>query len=93
MKKRESLNKVRLSDSEREKLAGEIKAFYLDARGEEIVKNIRLIGIDLADSWLKIEAPKNVINVAYTKREEKDIVTVYSNTQNLSVPGQDKGEV
>ncbi len=36
MKKRESLNKVRLSDLEREKLMGEIKAFYLDARGEEI---------------------------------------------------------
>ena len=51
-----------------------------------------LIGIDLADSWLKIEEPKNLINVAYTKREGKDIVTVYSNTQSLSAPGRDKGE-
>ena len=36
MKKRESLNRVRLSDEEKEKLAGEIRAFYLDQQGEEV---------------------------------------------------------
>lgn len=36
MRKRESLRQIRLSDSEKEKLNSEIKAFYLDQRGEEI---------------------------------------------------------
>lgn len=36
MKKRESLSQIKLSDLQKEKLNSEIKAFYLDERGEEI---------------------------------------------------------
>ena len=36
MKKREDLRQIKLSDIQREKLQDEIKAFYLDERGEEI---------------------------------------------------------
>lgn len=36
MRKRERLPQIRLSDSQKEKLNAEIKAFYLDERGEEI---------------------------------------------------------
>ncbi len=36
MRKRDSLNPIKLSDSEKERLNSEIKAFYLDERGEEI---------------------------------------------------------
>ena len=36
MKKREILSQIRLSDSQKKKLNDEIKAFYLDERGEEI---------------------------------------------------------
>lgn len=36
MNKRKSLSQIKLSDLQREKLNTEIKAFYLDERGEEI---------------------------------------------------------
>ena len=36
MRRREHLPQIKLSDSQREKLNEEIKAFYLDERGEEI---------------------------------------------------------
>lgn len=36
MKKRERLPQIKLSDSQRQKLNDEIKAFYLEERGEEI---------------------------------------------------------
>jgi uncharacterized protein (DUF2164 family) len=36
MRKRESLSKMKLSDTQREKLKEEIKAFYITERGEEI---------------------------------------------------------
>ena len=36
MNKREDLRQIKLSDIQREKLQDEIKAFYLDERGEEI---------------------------------------------------------
>lgn len=36
MKKREMLSQIKLSDFQKEKLNDEIKAFYLDERGEEI---------------------------------------------------------
>lgn len=36
MRKRELLPQVKLTDSQKEKLNVEIKAFYLDERGEEI---------------------------------------------------------
>ena len=36
MGKRQSLPQIRLSDLQKEKLNEEIKAFYLDVRGEEI---------------------------------------------------------
>lgn len=36
MRKRQSLSQIKLSDAQREKLNDEIKAFYLDVRGEEI---------------------------------------------------------
>lgn len=36
MRKRQSLSQIRLSDLQKEKLNDEIKAFYLDVRGEEI---------------------------------------------------------
>ena len=36
MARRESMPQIKLSDSQKEKLSAEIKAFYLDERGEEI---------------------------------------------------------
>lgn len=36
MKKRDVLSQIKLSDQQKEKLNDEIKAFYLDVRGEEI---------------------------------------------------------
>lgn len=36
MRKREHLPQIKLSDSQKEKLNEEIRAFYLDERGEEI---------------------------------------------------------
>ena len=36
MNKRNRLPQIRLSDAQKEKLKAEIKAFYLDERGEEI---------------------------------------------------------
>lgn len=36
MRRRETLPQIKLSDTQKEKLAAEIKAFYLDTRGEEI---------------------------------------------------------
>ncbi len=36
MRRRESLVRIKLSDGEKEKLNSDIKAFYLDVRGEEI---------------------------------------------------------
>ncbi len=36
MKKRENLLQIKLTDGQKEKLNREIKAFYLDQRGEEI---------------------------------------------------------
>ncbi len=36
MRKKETLCQIRLSDLQRKKLGDEIKAFYLDERGEEI---------------------------------------------------------
>ena len=47
MRKRESLSKIKLSDLQREKLNAEIKAFYLDERGEEIgmIEQIQLIDL------------------------------------------------
>ena len=45
MKKRSSLSQMKLSDSQREKMKEEIKAFYLDVRGEEIgmIEQIQLM--------------------------------------------------
>lgn len=36
MKKKENILQIKLSDSQKKKLSSEIKAFYLDERGEEI---------------------------------------------------------
>lgn len=36
MGKRQSLSQIKLSDSQKKKLNDEIRAFYLDVRGEEI---------------------------------------------------------
>lgn len=36
MRRRESFARIKLSDGEKEKLNSEIKAFYLEVRGEEI---------------------------------------------------------
>lgn len=36
MKKKENILQIELSDSQKKKLSSEIKAFYLDERGEEI---------------------------------------------------------
>lgn len=45
MGKRESLSQIKLSDSQKEKLNDEIKAFYLDEFGEEIgiIKQMHLL--------------------------------------------------
>ena len=47
MKKREQLIQIRLSDSQRKQLNDEIKAFYLDERGEEIgmIEQIQLLDL------------------------------------------------
>ena len=47
MRKRESLSRIKLSDLPREKLHAEIKAFYLDERGEEIgmIEQMQLIDL------------------------------------------------
>ena len=36
MRKRQSLSQIKLSDAQKEKLKDEMKAFYLDVRGEEL---------------------------------------------------------
>ena len=45
MRKRNSLSQIKLSDAQREKLNEEIRAFYLDERGEEIgmIEQIQLV--------------------------------------------------
>ncbi|MCI8866256.1 MAG: DUF2164 domain-containing protein [Lachnospiraceae bacterium] len=45
MKRRENHLQVKLSDSQKEKLKEEIKAFYLDVRGEEIgmIEQVQLL--------------------------------------------------
>ena len=47
MKKKENYNQVKLSDSQKEKLKEEIRAFYLDQRGEEpgIIEQLRLLDL------------------------------------------------
>ncbi len=47
MKKKENYNQVKLSDSQKEKLKEEIRAFYLDQQGEEpgIIKQLRLLDL------------------------------------------------
>ena len=47
MKKRESLSQIKLSDSQKEQLNAEIKAFYLDERGEEIgmIEQMQLLNL------------------------------------------------
>ncbi len=47
MKKRESLSRIRLSDSQRKKLTEELKAFYLTERGEEIgiIEQMQLLDV------------------------------------------------
>lgn len=47
MKKRESLSRVKLTDTQREKLKEELKAFYLDERGEEInlIEQMQLLNL------------------------------------------------
>lgn len=46
-KKREPLSRIRLSDSQKEALKDEIRAFYLDERGEEIgmIEQMQLLGL------------------------------------------------
>ena len=45
MKKGKNLPQIKLSDAQKEKLKEEIKAFYLDVRGEEIgmIEQIQLL--------------------------------------------------
>lgn len=45
MRKRENLMQIRLSDTQKKQLKAEIKAFYLDERGEEIgmIEQIQLL--------------------------------------------------
>lgn len=45
MRKRERFQQIKLSDKQKEKLNAEIKAFYLDQRGEEIgmIEQIQLL--------------------------------------------------
>ncbi len=45
MRKRASLPQIKLSDSQKEKIKEEIRAFYLDVRGEEIgiIEQIQLL--------------------------------------------------
>lgn len=45
MRKRASLPQIKLSDSQKEKIKDEIRAFYLDVRGEEIgiIEQIQLL--------------------------------------------------
>ena len=45
MRKKDNFSKIQLSDSQREKLNDEIKAFYIDVRGEEagMIERMQLI--------------------------------------------------
>ena len=47
MRRRQSLSQIKLSDVQKEKLKDEIKAFYLDVRGEEIgmIEQIQLLDL------------------------------------------------
>ncbi len=47
MARRESLSQIKLSDTQKEKLNAEIKAFYLDERGEEIglIEQMQLLAL------------------------------------------------
>ena len=86
MKKREILSQIRLSDSQKKKLNDEIKAFYLDERGEEIGMIEQMQLLELFEQRL---AP-----VIYTKalddakrwyaqlldNMESDYYTLYKNT-------------
>lgn len=47
MARRESLSQIKLSDAQKEKLNAEIKAFYLDERGEEIglIEQMQLLAL------------------------------------------------
>ncbi len=47
MARREPLTQIKLSDTQKEKLNAEIKAFYLDERGEEIglIEQMQLLAL------------------------------------------------
>ncbi len=53
-KKRTGLQQISLSEEQKEKLREEIRAFYLDERGEEIeiIEQIQLLDL-LRRSWLR----------------------------------------
>ena len=52
MGKRQSLSQIKLSDSQKEKLKEEIRAFYLDVRGEEIGMNEQMQLLELFEQRL-----------------------------------------
>ena len=72
MRKRQSLSQIKLSDAQKEKLKDEMKAFYLDVRGEELgmIEQMQLLelfeqhmapviynkALDDALCWLKAQA-------------------------------------
>ena len=87
MKKKEILQQIKLSDSQKEKLNAEIKAFYLDERGEEIgiIEQMQLLelferkmapiiynkALDDAKSWFS-RMMDNLDSDYYTLYREED---------------------
>ncbi len=87
MKKKEILQQIKLSNSQKEKLNAEIKAFYLDERGEEIgiIEQMQLLelferkmapiiynkALDDAKSWFS-RMMDNLDSDYYTLYREED---------------------
>ena len=87
MARRESLSQIKLSDTQKEKLNAEIKAFYLDERGEEIglIEQMQLLALfeqkmapiiynrarDDAKRWFT-QMMDNMVSDFYTLYKEED---------------------
>lgn len=87
MRKRRDLTQIKLSDLQREKLNSEIKAFYLDERGEEIGMIEQLQLLELFEQKLAPVIYNKALNDAklwYTQMMdnlESDYYTLYKNEE------------
>lgn len=87
MRKRRDLPQIKLSDLQREKLNSEIKAFYLDERGEEIGMIEQLQLLELFEQKLAPVIYNKALDDAklwYTQMMdnlESDYYTLYKNEE------------